>query len=203
MAEIAKPLYMALEKDGKKKLIWDTLTTTAFETLKQQVADAVGLNLPNFDRKFVLVTHASETGVGAMLANRDKNNDEDCSHQSEGSWGRNCRRVKVSGMLWSNDVGSRITSGRQTTSRHPSSGGTTTTWKRPPRRRCVGKRRISTWTATPRTRRATDLNEPAARRYPRRNRQPTRRLQLEGASQRYAESAAWGSDNSLSDSLSD
>ena len=76
MAEIAKPLYMALEKDGKKKLIWDTLTTTAFETLKQQVADAVALNLPNFDRKFVLVTDASETGVGAMLANRDKNNDE-------------------------------------------------------------------------------------------------------------------------------
>ena len=44
---------------------------TPFEALKQQVANAVALTLPNFNRKFVLVTYASDTGVVAMLANRD------------------------------------------------------------------------------------------------------------------------------------
>ena len=70
MAEVAKPLYMALEKDGKKKLVWNEPIKTAFESLKRQVSDAVALNLPNFENKFVLVTDASDTGVGCMLVNR-------------------------------------------------------------------------------------------------------------------------------------
>ena len=70
MSEVAKPLYMALEKDGKKKLVLDESRKTAFESLKRQVSDAVALNLPNFEKKFVLVTDASDTGVGCMLANR-------------------------------------------------------------------------------------------------------------------------------------
>ena len=47
------------------------LLSPSFEALKQQVANAVALTLPNFNKKFVLVTDASDTGVGAMLANRD------------------------------------------------------------------------------------------------------------------------------------
>ena len=71
MAEVATPLYAALDKDKRKKLVWDEAMVTAFEALKQQVANAVALTLPNFNKKFVLVTDASDTGVGAMLANRD------------------------------------------------------------------------------------------------------------------------------------
>ena len=43
---------------------------TAFEALKQQVANAVALTLPNFNKKFVLVTDASDTGVGAVGKSR-------------------------------------------------------------------------------------------------------------------------------------
>ena len=43
---------------------------TAFEALKHQVVNVVALNLPNVNKKCVLVTDASDTGVGAMLANR-------------------------------------------------------------------------------------------------------------------------------------
>ena len=73
MAEIATPLYAALGKDKRKKLVWDEAMVTAFEALKQQVANAVALTLPNFNKKFVLVTDASDTGVDAMLANNNNN----------------------------------------------------------------------------------------------------------------------------------
>ena len=76
MAEIATPLYAALDKDKRKKLVWDAAMVTAFEALKQQVANAVALTLPNFNQKFVLVTDASDTGVGAMLANRSNSGGE-------------------------------------------------------------------------------------------------------------------------------
>lgn len=71
VAETARPLYDALEKDGKKKLNWTESMASAFNMLKQQVSDAVALHLPDFNKPFVLVTDASNTGTGAMLANRD------------------------------------------------------------------------------------------------------------------------------------
>ena len=45
--------------------------TSSFNKLKQQVSDAVSLYLPDFKKPFVLVTDASDSGTGAMLANRD------------------------------------------------------------------------------------------------------------------------------------
>ena len=71
VAETARPLYDALEKDGKKKLVWTETMTSSFNKLKQQVSDAVALYLPDFKKPFVLVTDASDSGTGAMLANRD------------------------------------------------------------------------------------------------------------------------------------
>ena len=76
MAEIANPLYDALETDGRKKLVWDATMVTAFEALTHQVVNAVALNLPTFNKKCVLVTDASDTGVGAMLANRSNSSGE-------------------------------------------------------------------------------------------------------------------------------
>ena len=60
VAETARPLYDALEKDGKKKLYWTQTMTSSFEKLKQQVSDAVALYLPDFKKPFVLVTDASD-----------------------------------------------------------------------------------------------------------------------------------------------
>ena len=72
MADIAKPLYDLLDKDGKKMLQWTPEATDAFERLKIQVAKPPALYLPDFNRPFVLVTDASTVGTGAMLAQRDR-----------------------------------------------------------------------------------------------------------------------------------
>ena len=46
--------------------------TISFEKLKEMVAEAVALQIPDTDRKFTLVTDGSDRGVGAMLAH-DRN----------------------------------------------------------------------------------------------------------------------------------
>ena len=71
IAETARPLYDALEKDGRQKLHWTDKMTSAFNKLKLQVSNAVALYLPDFRKPFTLVTDASDVGTGAMLANRD------------------------------------------------------------------------------------------------------------------------------------
>ena len=68
MANIAKPLYDLLDKDGKKMLQWTPEATDAFERLKIQVAKPPALYLPDFNGPFVLVTDNSTVGTGAMLA---------------------------------------------------------------------------------------------------------------------------------------
>ena len=51
MADIAKPLYDLLDKDGKKMLQWTPEATDAFERLKIQVAKPPTFsNLPDFNR---------------------------------------------------------------------------------------------------------------------------------------------------------
>ena len=42
----------------------------AFERLKNQIANASALHLPDFQKPFVLITDASAVGTGAMLANK-------------------------------------------------------------------------------------------------------------------------------------
>ena len=71
VAETARPLYDALDRNGRQKLYWTDEMTKAFSKLKQQVSDAVALYIPDFSKPFVLVTDASDVGTGAMLANRD------------------------------------------------------------------------------------------------------------------------------------
>ena len=71
VADTARPLYDALDKDGRQKLHWTEQMTAAFSTLKRQVSDAVALYVPDFGKPFTLVTDASDVGTGAMLANKD------------------------------------------------------------------------------------------------------------------------------------
>ena len=71
LAEIAKPLYDALTDKPYARLKWSKAMEDAFETIKQMIADSIGLYLPQMDRKFTLVTDASLTATGAMLAQED------------------------------------------------------------------------------------------------------------------------------------
>ena len=71
VADTARPLYDALDRDGRQKLHWTEEMTAAFNKLKQQVSDAVALYVPDFGKPFTLITDASDVGAGAMLANRD------------------------------------------------------------------------------------------------------------------------------------
>ncbi|KAK3877481.1 hypothetical protein Pcinc_017807 [Petrolisthes cinctipes] len=73
LAETAKPLYDALNKNPYQRLKWTEEMRHAFQTLKLQVATATSLNLPDYKKRFVLVTDASNVGTGAMLANRADN----------------------------------------------------------------------------------------------------------------------------------
>ena len=67
----SKPLCDALERDGRQRLVWTEAMCHAFEELKKRTANAVALHIPDFTKKFVLVTDATEKGFGAMLANED------------------------------------------------------------------------------------------------------------------------------------
>ena len=71
MAEIAKPLHTLLSGD-RQKLIWNAEAEKAFQQLKQQVASPPVMHLPDFRRRFVLVTDASAVGIGANLGQRSK-----------------------------------------------------------------------------------------------------------------------------------
>ena len=58
-----------LKKTGFK---WTQDIRTVFKKLKQAITSALVLSLPNFEDEFVVETDTSETGVGAMLLQREK-----------------------------------------------------------------------------------------------------------------------------------
>ena len=61
---IAKPLTQLLRK---KQFIWTTEATSAFNALKQAMAQTPMLQLPDFNQPFVVETDACSTGIGAVL----------------------------------------------------------------------------------------------------------------------------------------
>ena len=74
LAEIAKPLNKAValyNNQEKNEFQWSDEMETAFNSMKDRTAtaSAIQLKIPDFTRKFVLVTDASDSGTGAMLAN--------------------------------------------------------------------------------------------------------------------------------------
>ena len=68
LADIAKPLYKeAARAKPYSRLTWTKEMEDAFLEIKERIANAVALNIPDQKKKFVLVTDASDTAIGAML----------------------------------------------------------------------------------------------------------------------------------------
>ncbi|CAG8776222.1 11018_t:CDS:2, partial [Cetraspora pellucida] len=71
---IAQPLHKLLEKNVPYE--WAKEQQYAFETLKRHLMMAPILRYPEFKERFYLHTDALSTGLGAILAQKDKDNKE-------------------------------------------------------------------------------------------------------------------------------
>jgi hypothetical protein len=75
-ALLGKPIlrYHPIHYNGLKKkgvpFIWRDVHQAAFEILKQALCEAPVLQIPDFDKEFVLVTDASDLAVSAILHQR-------------------------------------------------------------------------------------------------------------------------------------
>jgi len=65
-AKMAAPLYRLTKKDSK--WVWDEWCQQAFKSLKQKLVQSPVLMYPDFEKKFVLETDASLSGLGAVLS---------------------------------------------------------------------------------------------------------------------------------------
>ena len=68
LSELAKPLYDATTGGPYSRLKWTDQMQVAFDEIKERIANAVALSIPNMEQGFVLVTDCSSIAAGAMLA---------------------------------------------------------------------------------------------------------------------------------------
>ncbi|GET66717.1 hypothetical protein PTSG_12079 [Rhizophagus irregularis DAOM 181602=DAOM 197198] len=70
----SKPLYHLVKKDVPFK--WTEKQQEAFEELKIKLMEKPVLDYPNFEKEFILITDASEEGLGAVLSQKNEENKE-------------------------------------------------------------------------------------------------------------------------------
>eukprot|EP00731_Ephydatia_muelleri_P003135 Em0001g3135a len=75
-ATIAAPLTELTKKEQPNCLAWSSGCAEAFEALKRHLCTSPVLKCPNFGRPFVLQTDASDWGVGAVLSQKDDDDNE-------------------------------------------------------------------------------------------------------------------------------
>ena len=71
---IADPLINLTRKSVK--FLWDEKCQQAFDTLKQKLISAPILCRPDYNLEFILETDASNTGLGCVLIQRDRDNND-------------------------------------------------------------------------------------------------------------------------------
>jgi len=75
-AEKAAPLTDLTKKSLPDKVMWTVKCEKAFNTLKTALCQSPILKSPDFERKFILQTDASDIGVGAVLSQLDEEGKE-------------------------------------------------------------------------------------------------------------------------------
>jgi len=65
-SDLAKPLNKLTEKG--QAFVWTVDCSKAFEALKDSLCKSTVLAHPDFTKKFILDTDASDTGIGAVLS---------------------------------------------------------------------------------------------------------------------------------------
>jgi hypothetical protein len=73
-SKIAKPLFNLVKKDNKFK--WEKEQQKAFDILRTKLTEKPILEYPDFEKEFMLITDASGTGLGAILAQKNEDNKE-------------------------------------------------------------------------------------------------------------------------------
>ena len=73
LSDVARPLYDLVGGNGRKKFAWNGTCEKAFVQLKEMVSSAVSLRIPRDDAEFTVVSDASDTGTGGMLAQKEGN----------------------------------------------------------------------------------------------------------------------------------
>ena len=73
-ADEAGPLYDMLKEDGPA--IWEQAQQEAFDIIKKKLATEPIRAHPDFNKSFKLYTDASDTGLGAVLAQDDEEEKE-------------------------------------------------------------------------------------------------------------------------------
>ena len=72
-SDIAKPLFAEITGKKHRKINWTSECEKAFQEVKERLANAISLKIPDMEEKFTLVTDASDIALGAMLAQTDEN----------------------------------------------------------------------------------------------------------------------------------
>ena len=76
-AHIARPLNKLISRDNAKKkrtnVVWDDSCEEAFQKLKELCSNTPCLAYPDYKKEFKLYTDASESGLGAVLAQKKDN----------------------------------------------------------------------------------------------------------------------------------
>jgi hypothetical protein len=73
-SKIAKPLFNLVKKDNKFE--WGKEQQEAFDILRTKLTEKPILEYPDFEKEFMLITDASGTGLGVILAQKNKDNKE-------------------------------------------------------------------------------------------------------------------------------
>ena len=71
-AETAAPLTDLTKKNAPNSVNWTQSCQTAFEQLKRLLCSTPILSSPDFTRRFILQTDASDIAIGAVLSQRDE-----------------------------------------------------------------------------------------------------------------------------------